>query len=258
VSPESVISSPFDALFIEFEDRFHRALLSSGPNVECLGFLTQQYGLLRAAYVVLLGSGSSANRFVAAAQLGTGRPPYDRRAMSDLSKTAFLGYESLIKTLCQLDRALPVHIPGAAATIPLSNRIRLYRNKVAEHWDEYTRNISKGSFTFGRDKAPIPIVEGSVRGDDRQDLLCQLKAAFKQIGVELRWPIERFHIGVSKEADYCETIYAALESVGDELSLRGPKYTALMTLLMKFGFPVAIRDVEGYAEHLNAHLRCMV
>ena len=173
------------------------------------------------------------------------------------SSTIFLGYNALVNTLCQLDRAFPQHVADAKE-IPLHSRIRFYRNKLAEHWDAYTSNIVSPGFTFKRNKAPIPLVEGVGLSTERHALLSQLKRAFGAIGATLKWSDYKSHFGVSIEAEYGEAIFTAFEEIKAGLTTPSGKvqsYDDVIRLLLKFGFPAPILDIEEYALRLDAHLR---
>lgn len=256
---EPILSSPFDPLLLDIAGRHQVSSSCSASDTERLSFFAQQLGLLRAAYVSMRGAGEAVTARMASMKAGQVTISFETMTLefSRPSSTIFLGYNALVNTLCQLDRALPQHVANADK-IPLCGRIRFYRNKVAEHWDEYTSNIVRSGFTFKKNKAPIPLVEGAVLNTERQALLSQLKQAFGVIGAVLKWPDEKSYCGVSMEAEYGEAIFTAFEGIKEGLTTRSgkaPEYDRVITILLKFGFPVPILDIEEYGARLDAHLR---
>lgn len=259
MNSEPVISSPFDPLLFTITTHLHESALGASNGAEILSFLRQQLEMLRAAYVNLREAGDLVTGRIARSEPGNFRLPLEFSVLETYrpSRSVFLGYESLVNVLCQLDRALESHY-SSTTHIPLFARIRFYRNKVAEHWEEYTAYISKHAMSFAEDKAPIPIVEGSVSMEGRRVLLIELKKAFQAIGITLNWPDAKNHIGVSIERDYSDAVFTALESHPKGLALpagKDPQFDRIIKLLLEFAFPVPILEIEEYGAQLDAYLR---
>ena len=211
---ERILSSPFDPLLLDITGRLRASSSCSASDTESLSFFVQQLGLLR-----MHGAGEAVMTRMGSMKSGQGEISFETMTLEfpRPSMTVFLGYNALVNTLCQLDRALPQHV-ASSGQIPLRDRVRFYRNKVAEHWDEYTSNIVRSGMTFKKNAAPIPVVEGAVLNTERQALLSQLKHAFGAIGAVLTWPDEKSYCGVSIEAEYGEAIFTAFEGIREGLT----------------------------------------
>lgn len=156
-----------------------------------------------------------------------------------------------------MNRLLPAHFPGAT-DIPRFQRVRFYRNKANEHWDAYTVNIANNGFMFQHGKAAIPSVDRVIIQTERISLLAELRRAFTTLGVNFVWPDEKAYYGVSTDPEYSEAVFTALESVSAGLSTPSGKSAELdrvIILLLEFGFPTPISDLEAYSADLIAHLR---
>lgn len=251
--------SPFDDLILELQQQLWTSVGPKGSQkrMDRHAFLIQQLGLLRTSYIYLVESGRNAAKTIG--QTHGGPVSFEKAALEHprTSREVFLNYYSFINILCQLSRVLPKHFSGAQS-IPLYDRIRFYRNKVVEHWDEYTINIAQTGFIFQKEKASIPAIEAVHESQDRKKVFKQLKDSFRELGGHLKWDDAKIHNMIGVNAEYSEAIFRALEGIKRWVSMQAGKnkqYDALISLLIEFGFPTPIIDIEEYSADLVSHLK---
>lgn len=166
------------------------------------------------------------------------------------SHAVFLHYFTLVNVLNQFGRAFEKH-HGLTKPLPRYERIRFYRNKVLEHWDDYTTRIPSSGYIQQGGKLPIPMVETVYLYPDRVTLQQKLLNCFRDKGIEVN--IDSAASGQSTSGEYCNSIYEALEKIDSSLwknfKKDGP-HEDLIKLLFEFGFPAPIVDVDEYLSEL--------
>jgi hypothetical protein len=254
--------SPFDTFILELQGKLWSTVGSApADEQDRLGFLIQQLGLLREAYISLRQEGDLLWQRGMIRAPGTVIITFEEATLEQPRPTRriFLDYHSFISVLCQFSRTLPRHYPGAAA-IPRSRRIQFYRNKVVEHWDDYVAHLGGTGTVFQQGKAPVPISDAVHVVSEREALMVELTDRLKKLGTELRWDDSNMASNLGADAAYCEAVFSALEALGpDGLSRRrDPEYEGMITCLLRLGFPVPVLDVEAYADELCDHVRRLV
>ncbi|MFA6587493.1 MAG: hypothetical protein WCT08_00320 [Patescibacteria group bacterium] len=249
--------SPFDSLIINLQGKvWHPVGGSKSVNViDGKIFIIQQLRLLRSAYISLVEVADEVKKRQERMK-GTTEVPFVIAALDHAAdqSNVILSFNSFVSVLYQLNRVLPIHFPGCG-DIPNYPRIRFYRNKAVEHWDEYVASVPGTGFTFKFGKAAIPVIEGDFEYPKRQILLQEVKAKFKVIGGNFVWVDEAYNmLGCDKA--YCDAVFKALEGSG-KMSLHKGKnsdFDSLISLLLRFGFPAPFNDVEEYCDLLVAHI----
>ncbi len=249
--------SPFDSLIIKIQSELwtqHRNF--SKKELDKKSFLVQQLGLLRAIYV----SSLEVNHFdqVISQPKGERSVSFEETALEQPrpSKKVFLDYYNFINVLCQFGRVLPKHFPKTYP-IPLLERIRFYRNKVVEHWDDYTNNISLGAFSYRIGKTPIPHVEMVYSPEERKALLGEMKGLFNLLGSDLQLDDDKIYNLIGIDPEYNEAVFTALEKIEGGLRKRAGDNKDLDNLiekLIQFSFPVPILDTEEYGKKIIEYL----
>jgi|CXWL01.1.fsa_nt_gi hypothetical protein len=160
-----------------------------------------------------------------------------------------LDYYGFISLLNQFGRILDERF---SIDIPLYSRIRFFRNKVSEHWDEYTEDSpASGSLSQKFGKPAIPSISLVYAPEERKALKSQIDAVFSKFGVMLELDsIEASNYSIV--ADNSERVYLALEKIHHLLHGIPDE---LVTLFFKFGFPIPILEVEDYSSDLVVFLR---
>ncbi|OGE86320.1 MAG: hypothetical protein A3J48_02375 [Candidatus Doudnabacteria bacterium RIFCSPHIGHO2_02_FULL_46_11] len=135
-------------------------------------------------------------------------------------------------------------------TLPKYFRIRFYRNKMVEHWDDYEEYLNKGvGFTYTVDKLIIPRHFGAM------NIPADTDAAYSELSLEFKaFKITLPPLDLSMTADdkYSEELYYNLEKIDPELGRKIPN--SLVNKLIKYTFPVPIKDLEEYFLILNSWL----
>ena len=168
---------------------------------------------------------------------------------------AILNYLSFLSVLNQFGRILGKKHSEKLSKFPNYYRIRFYRNKVGEHWDDYISIIGKRGLTFTKGKAAIPMVEEVLAPINREKVRKQLNFLFIKSGVKkLSIPKKYATTGaVSSKGDYPNFMYERLEII--DKKLRKDKIPdEIVTLLFQFGFPAPICNVEEYLPRLSDYL----
>lgn len=158
---------------------------------------------------------------------------------------ARLCYFEFVSVLNQLGRHF------GWALVPEGSRLRFFRNKVIEHWNEYSEQPSAPGFVQSRDKLAIPAVETIHTVGEKKGLGEELKRHFAAYGITLE---EDFAVSFQGPApEYSEKIYQALEQIDSSLGRKIPE--RVVELLFKVGFPMPITDVEEYSARLVAAIQ---
>jgi hypothetical protein len=169
---------------------------------------------------------------------------------SQLSNEARLHYFTFIHILNQFGRIGRNY--QCEKLIPKYARVKFFRNKVVEHWDDYYRegHFPHSGFTQRAGKPAIPTIHSVYTVEERVKLGKEVFDFLEQENVMLYLDFRACGLGASEE--YCETIYQALEQIGLDVidNNKGKKYSPLILLLLKLDFPVPITDVEKYSNEL--------
>ncbi len=133
-------------------------------------------------------------------------------------------------------------------------RIKFYRNKIVEHWDDYTEylHLPTGSgYAFTEGKIVIPSHGGAIKTPDTtDDVYKEICIEFKRFGIE--FPI----LDVSMAHDrYSDVFFMTLEKVNP--LLEGIPNT-LVNAMFKYGFPTPITDIEQYCAELITWLESLL
>lgn len=181
-------------------------------------------------------------------QSGTRTLTYEEMLIMNTDNVeARLNYFGFIEELNRFGR---VFEEKYSKTLPLYSRIRFYRNKMIEHWDDYEGFLqAKGNgLTYSLNKLVIPHLMGSIHmpAEEPQDHKI-LESEFQACGITLP-PID-----LSKMyAGYAEIIYPCLEQIDPTLGKKIPDN--LVNALFKYTFPTPIHDLEAYNNQLIAWL----
>lgn len=140
------------------------------------------------------------------------KEPWPEKELDALKLDVWLDYYSFINELNQLFRVLKIKIPKEL----YSYRIKFFRNKVIEHWDEYVPDlvpISK-SFIGAPDRCPLPLLRGLISfPQENTKIKDQIIDEFKKANVNTVWlSAEGFDYEV-----YSEFIYSNLEKINAKL-----------------------------------------
>ncbi len=161
-----------------------------------------------------------------------------------------LDYYTFISVLNQFGRILEQKFN---ISIPLYPRIRFFRNKISEHWDEYTEDSpAHGSLSQKFGKPAIPSISLVYNPEERKVLKSQIDAILSQFNITLELDSIEASNAVSV-GDNSERIYAALEKIDPPLGRKVPD--DLVSLFFKFGFPIPLLEVDVYSSDLVVFLR---
>lgn len=135
--------------------------------------------------------------------------------------------------------------------IPKLNRINFFRNKVSEHWEEYTEYGMTGSQLQYQNEAAIPSINTSYLAEERKKIKIEIDSILNDYGLIL--DIENSEVSNIAHLN-TEKIYAVLEQIDPTLNARlGTRYNipdSLVRLLFCFGFPAPIEKVTEYSAEL--------
>lgn len=136
------------------------------------------------------------------------------------------------------------------AVLPEYFRVRFYRNKMIEHWDQYEEYLlSKGTgYTFTIGKLIIPFHFGAINTPaTTSDTYKELSTEFHKLGIALP-PLD---VSMMYKK-YSEDVFGTLEKINSRLE-NIPK--SLVNALFKYSFPTPIYDLEEYITQLVAWLK---
>lgn len=244
--------SPFDGLIVECS-RVTLREQTRPDNVRIL--VTEQLKLLRAAYLLISQTTTELDSQIKAVSLISSEKLV---ATEDIilggwsteyhkSVLLYFSFVGLVNRFCEAVKRHS-HKKG----FPDADRIKFFRDKVEEHWDEYVKIVEAGLIVT---KGKFPVVAVGVVGspDDRRRARDKLVNEFQRQGIEIAIPDHFLPSGTSANREYADLIYNALECAG------WPKRDdELVRALFDFGFPPPILDVEEYAEHLVKYLTGIV
>jgi len=132
--------------------------------------------------------------------------------------------------------------------IPLLPEITLYRNVVAEHWDEYKKFqiLNASGFTCSIGRIAIPSHIGAVNvSAKKQKALKELQDVFQKNGII----IPDFDLSWS-QSNYATAIFDALRKVNPKLNPNDGRIKVCIQLIFKYQFPIPIHNVEDYSKEL--------
>ena len=165
-----------------------------------------------------------------------------------------LSYMQFIEHLNRSGRVLKGH----GFTPPLYYRVRFFRNKTVEHWDDYMhlRSVGHGDgLSFPKGKIAIPYAFAGISMSGVSYTLQQeITNEFAKYGVTLPSLSDKWYV------EYSNIIYPALEQLDKDLrSYRNgvgiPE--PLVTLLFKYSFPTPICNMEDYCKALVSWLETL-
>lgn len=160
------------------------------------------------------------------------------------TKTA-IDYYSLINELNQLGRGLK----KLKSNIPKYKEIYFFRNKVTEHWDDYTSYKPAGSTLGFSNRLPVPLLLGK-RSNVKESAIIKeaLIDEFRKYNVLLVLPEEAWY------EDFADIIFPALKQI--DYKLRSEKKNkpsipnSIVKLLFQYEFPLPIYNIESYCLQL--------
>lgn len=159
-----------------------------------------------------------------------------------------LDYFSFISLLNQFGRVLSERYK---IDVPHKKRIRFFRNKATEHWDEYAQYAHAGSITQQAGKPAIPLISSVYDPEERKNLGSKIGEILRtyNISFEIENPevsnISSLEVNVEKMYSMLERIDPNLKKIPEDL----------IRLLFKFGFPTPISNVEEYSVELVEQLK---
>lgn len=234
------MESPFLNLHNQLQQIISEGSRSQTPTEEIIIFCFTQVRLLHILYVSMVSS----------MELDiSGGIKDPNQYLFDIDKSRF-DYSSFAYVLNQLGRILNKRHKKYNIKLPLYNRIRFFRNKVVEHWDDYVNNFSGASITKEKGKPLIPTICSVYSPEERIRLKKEIDAELLNFGITL----ELEEVGSLGERNE-EKIYSVLERIDPSLcaQTKSGEYVIsdrLVELLFKFGFPPPILDVKNYSEEL--------
>ena len=158
------------------------------------------------------------------------------------SVEASLTYFSFIEELNRFGRLLKTKY---GRNLPEFYRIRFYRNKIVEHWDEYEKFLQlRNGYTFLPDNLVTPYHSNAIRTSRASQAYSRLKVEFEEKGVS----IPLLDVSMRYE-DYSDSIFKHLERIDRKLEAFPPR-DPLVSMLFKYCFPIPIYDIEGYIKKL--------
>jgi len=250
------LKAPLDRIILELS-----AMSFNNPNIinPLISLIQQQLLLLRTLHIEMLEndfyeiikSFPQGERKIDFREVILNKPVDSNRAV--------LNYLSFLSVLNQFGRALHHNHNLDLLDFPSYYRVRFYRNKVGEHWEEYISYFSKMGVTFTKGKSAIPLVEEVINPKEKQKIAKQLKFLFKENGIK-EVPFLKKYSGynaISSIKDYSNSMYKTLELL--DKRLRKDKIPDnIIVLLFQFGFPAPIYDLEEYLVQLSDYLNNML
>jgi len=171
-----------------------------------------------------------------------GKPP-DLEALQDYNIAAKISYFDFIEELNRYGRFFE-----KTHRVPYFYRIRFYRNKIIEHWEDYREYLlSSDMLRYACDKLVIPYHGQTLQLSIQQKTYQKLKTEFKSKNVILPQKMPKY----AADAKTSEMLFKCLEKIKDKkLNICRDKENPLINALFKFGFPTPIHDLEEYIKKL--------
>lgn len=135
------------------------------------------------------------------------------------------------------------------SVLPDYYRIRFYRDKVVEHWDDYEEFLQSlgDSINWTQGKLVIPYHMGAINTPPTTQVVYQeLSAAFQKSGITL----PNLDLSMMNEG-YSEEVFLNLERIDTKLRRISKD---IVNTLFKYCFPTPIHDLEQYSQKLLSWL----
>lgn len=169
-----------------------------------------------------------------------------------------IAYFQFIEQLNILQRVLEKL--GLKDTIPLYYRIRFFRNKIVEHWDDYLQFITSRSVQMISVRRLIFVPYHMGRGvipEHRTQAMNDLIQLFNDNNITLAIDNNDWY------DDYSEKVYKALESIDPRLRSQTRVQNSgiaegIVKALFNYMFPTPISDVESYSKDLAVFLGSII
>ena len=240
------MQTPFLELRNQLQSIVSDGLRSQPPTKEIIVFCLTQINLLHSQYLSMIDFELMG---------GQGDPEDPIKFLTRLDRS-FLDYFTFINVLNQFGRVLSKKYN---VKIPLKSRLRFYRNKASEHWDEYTLYVHGGSFSKGVGKPLTPTISSTYNPEERKQIKKEIDLILNGFTISL--DIQSPEISnIMNSAENAEKLYSCLEQIDLTLCAKAKnnQYVIpddLVGLLFKFGFPSPIADIDNYAMELVSVLR---
>lgn len=130
-------------------------------------------------------------------------------------------------------------------TLPDYYRIRFYRDKMVEHWDDYEEFLrsSYPGYTLLPNNLVAPYHSGTIRSIEASEDYNRLKSEFEKKGISI--PLLNDSM---KYEDYSNELFIHLGKIDNELKKHFS--AGMINTLFKYSFPIPIYDMEGYIKGL--------
>lgn len=236
IKTTAILSSKFDNLILQFSEIKSRQ--SSTPTLkkffaDCLSFINE----FRVMDLLLRNSLFSE----APVLTGQSNEQIQITFCQDLIENR-VKFFLFINQVNQFSRFVKKRSPELELP-PLSSRIKFFRDKVVEHWDDYVSRFNEGT-RKPVGKMAIPTLSWSFSPPEmRERRRNELIEAFSRQGVEIKLEEDAIF---EKLADI---LYPKLEEIDIALSNRG-KLREISECLWKYNFPLPFYDYESYVEEL--------
>lgn len=241
-----MIQTPFDNITIKlFERSFSGRIPKNSKLTHCITF-TQ---VCRVKYIQMYGLAKRTwekhQEMLNPKSIKKGIKSLSTREMTNTSLESIeakVNYFCFIEELNRFGRFLKNKYN---ALIPDFYRLKFYRDKMIEHWDDYERylNTTGTGYTCTINKLVIPFHFGAINTPSTYpDVFRELKGEFSKYQIYL--PQIDLSLGNQK---YTEIIYSYLEKIDQKL-IKIPE--SIITVLIIFSFPVPINDIEEYINRL--------
>lgn len=243
----TLLKTPFDELRTIFSISYPPPIRED-INVAVNGFI----GILRALYV----------QQIEYAQTLLSIPAHLTEEMAeeinDSHVLCRISYFQFIEQLNILQRVLEKL--GIRDVIPLYYRIRFFRNKIVEHWDDYLQFITSRSVQMISVRHLIFVPYHMGRGvipEHRTQTLNALIQLFNDNNTTLAIDNNDWYDA------YSEKVYKALENIDPRLRSKVRAQNSgieedIVKALFNYMFPTPISDVESYSKDLVIFLRSII
>ena len=230
--------NPFTELLNKIE---HKVRCGEPPPDKLLIVVATQSKLLKVLYRAMLEFNMKENSF---------NVKVSHEEFCYKSTKSVLDYFQFITVLNQLGRFLDDKKYNI--TIPKYYRVRFFRNKVSEHWEDYSIYGTNLQYQLPGEAA-IPAIKISSKPEEMREIKFKIDAILKVRGFVL--DIENPEMGqIGAGLNYEEKIYSTLEKIDPTLNSKNKRQylipDELVKLLFQFGFPPPIDKVTEYSSEL--------
>lgn len=251
--------TPFDLLLSDLmENQLGNPAFPNPPSLVGQKVITH-LGLLRVIYLNFPRAGGEAEIKEKAREWASLSVELKNASMSDGIYTTNQTYFTFIDALNQAGR----HLREIKFELPLYNRIRFFRNKVVEHWDDYL-SIHPGGATQGMvNHILVPRICGVARYE---------VASMDAARIALCDALDKYNIVLSADdhdSDYANKIWPVLQQADNKIWFRcykkkegscSPQCTncTLVDALFKYEFPLPFHNVDAYCSGLVDEIRAKI